>query len=50
LYQLIKRRAKVAVVVEWMDKSTFIANGAGFGKKRIWHCLVVVAEPFVFGV
>jgi len=46
LNQLIKRRAKVAVVIDRKNEGAFIANGAGFGKKRIWHCLDVVAEPF----
>ena len=44
---MIKRWAKVAVVVERKDKGAFITNGAGFGEKTIWHCLNIIAEPFV---
>ena len=33
LSQLIKRRAKVAVIVEGKDQGVFVANGAGFCKK-----------------
>ena len=47
LSQLIKRRAKVAVIVEGKDEGVFVANGAGFCKKWARHCLDVVAEPFV---
>ena len=45
--QLIKRRAKMAVVVERKDEGMFIANSTGFSKKRKGHCVKVVAEPFV---
>jgi len=41
------RWAKVAVVVERKDEGAFIANDAGFGEKRIWHCLNIIPEPFV---
>jgi hypothetical protein len=41
------RWAKMAVVVERKDEGAFIANGASFGKNRIWHSLDVVAEPYM---
>ena len=47
LSQLIKRRPKVAVIVEGKDEGVFVANGAGFCKKWARFCLDIVAEPFV---
>jgi len=47
LGQVIKRRPKVAVVVERKNESMFISDGAGFCESRTRHSFEVVTESFV---